>query len=117
MAKEIKIKDFLESEGNRSTADEKSNRVDIVAEDRDGNKILIEVQNETENEYFHRILFGTSRMIMDHVKKLNPTKKFQKSTASTSSISIWETRAIMSITVSQNSWDCITDSRSCCETA
>lgn len=68
LGEKIKIIRFLESEGNRTQADEKSNRVDIVAEDHEGNKILIEVQNETENEYFHRMLFGTSRMIIDHVK-------------------------------------------------
>lgn len=68
LGKEIKIIDFLESEGNKEYADQKSNRVDIVAKDADNNKILIEVQNETENEYFHRILFGTSRIIIDHVK-------------------------------------------------
>ena len=68
LGEEIKIIRYLESEGNRQNADEKSNRVDIVAEDHKGSKILIEVQNQTENEYFHRMLFGTSRMIIDHVK-------------------------------------------------
>lgn len=68
LGEKIKIIRFLESEGNKQQADEKSNRVDIVAEEQNGNKILIEVQNETENEYFHRMLFGTSRMIIDHVK-------------------------------------------------
>ena len=78
LGKEIKIVDFLESEGNKRYADEKSNRVDIVAEDSEGNKILIEVQNETENEYFHRILFGTSRMIIDHVRMGESYEKVPK---------------------------------------
>ena len=69
LGRKIKIDRFLESEGNKRYSDEKTNRVDIVAEDQDRNKILIEVQNETENEYFYRILFGTSRMIIDHVKE------------------------------------------------
>lgn len=68
LGEKITIIRYLESEGNKTQADEKSNRVDIVAEDHKGNKILIEVQNETENEYFHRMLFGTSRMIIDHMK-------------------------------------------------
>lgn len=72
LGREIKIVDFLESEGNRTHSDEKTNRVDIVAKDKDNAKILIEVQNETEDEYFQRILFGTSRMIIDHVKKGDP---------------------------------------------
>lgn len=68
LGKEIKIVDFIESEGNRGRHDEKSNRVDIVAKDANNSMILIEVQNETEDEYFHRILFGTARSIIDHVK-------------------------------------------------
>lgn len=78
IGKEIKIKAFLESEGNKRYADEKSNRVDISAEDTEGNKIIIEVQNETENEYFQRILFGTSKMIMDHIKEGEPYEKVPK---------------------------------------
>lgn len=72
LGREIKILDFLESEGNKRYSDEHSNRVDIAAQDSDGNKIIIEVQNQTENEYFHRILFGTSRMIIDHMKEGMP---------------------------------------------
>ena len=69
LGKKVKIIDFLESEGNRLHEEEKSNRVDILAQDSEGNHIIIEVQNESENEYFHRILFGTSRLIIDHVRK------------------------------------------------
>ena len=78
LGKPIKITDFLESEGNKRYADEKSNRVDIVAQEADGSKILIEVQNETEDDYFHRILFGTSRMIIDHVKQGERYEKVPK---------------------------------------
>lgn len=74
----IQILDFLESEGNKTKAEEKTNRVDIVAKDSSGARILIEVQNETENEYFHRILFGTSRMIVDHIKSGESYEKVPK---------------------------------------
>lgn len=78
LGKEIRIIDFLESEGNKRYSEEKSNRVDILAEDAEGNKILIEVQNETENEYFHRMLFGTSRIIIDHMKQGDSYDKVPK---------------------------------------
>ena len=78
LGKEIKIMDFLESEGNKRYSEEKSNRVDIAAKDNEGNHIIIEVQNQTENEYFHRILFGTSRMIIDHVKSGQNYEKVPK---------------------------------------
>ena len=78
LGKQVKIVDFLESEGNRRYDDEKTNRVDILAVDSDDNKIIIEVQNETESAYFHRILFGTSRLIIDHVKKGEGYEKVPK---------------------------------------
>lgn len=78
LGKQIRIIDFLESESNKRYSEEKSNRVDILAEDSEGNKILIEVQNETENEYFHRMLFGTSRIIIDHMKQGDSYDKVPK---------------------------------------
>lgn len=65
----IKILHMLESEGNRDFEENKSNRVDMLAEDSFGRKILIEVQNETEDSYFHRMLFGTSKIINDYLQK------------------------------------------------
>ena len=44
LGKEIRIIDFLESEGNKRHSEEKSNRVDILAEDAERNKILIEIK-------------------------------------------------------------------------
>ena len=64
----IKIKKMLESEGNKDFEENKSNRVDILAEDKDGKKIIIEVQNETEDSYFHRMLFGTSKVVNDYLE-------------------------------------------------
>ncbi|MCH5228135.1 MAG: Rpn family recombination-promoting nuclease/putative transposase [Muribaculaceae bacterium] len=69
LGQSIKIDRILESEGNKEDEENKSNRVDILAEDADGKKIIIEVQNETENSYFHRMLFGTSKIINDYLQK------------------------------------------------
>lgn len=65
----ITITEILESESNREYEENKSNRVDILARDADGSKIIIEVQNETESSYLHRILFGTSRLISEFLEK------------------------------------------------
>lgn len=65
---EIKIDRILESESNKESAEQKLNRVDILAETTDGTKMLIEVQNQSEVEYFHRILFGTARLIADYTR-------------------------------------------------
>ena len=67
--RKIEITEILESESNRDYEENKSNRVDILARDSDGSKIIIEVQNETEGSYLHRMLFGTSRLISEFLEK------------------------------------------------
>lgn len=69
LGRDIHIVEILESESNREYEENKQNRVDLLAEENDGSKILIEVQNETEDAYFHRMLFGTSRVISEYLQK------------------------------------------------
>ena len=68
LGKEIRIEKILESEGNKEYEENKSNRVDVLAETSDGKKIIIEIQNETEDSYFHRMLFGTSKTVNEFLK-------------------------------------------------
>ena len=67
LEQDIKIHKFLESEGNQESANDKYNRVDIMCEDKDGRKMIIEVQNEREYGYFHRMLYGTSKAITEYM--------------------------------------------------
>jgi len=63
LRRDIKIIKLLESESNQDYADDKFNRVDILAEDETGEIFIIEVQNQSEIDYFHRMAYGTSKMI------------------------------------------------------
>lgn len=67
--KKIKIKKLLESESNKESAEDKYNRVDILAEDEEGHLYLIEVQNETEFAYFQRMLFGASKLVTEYINR------------------------------------------------
>lgn len=69
LKKEIKINSVLESEGNKSREDEKSNRVDLLCEDKEGTLFLFEVQVQSETSYFQRMLFGTSRLVTDYTER------------------------------------------------
>ena len=64
---DIKIHRMLESEGNKNREDAKSNRVDMLAENADGELLLIEVQGEPEFAYFQRMLFGASKLVTDYI--------------------------------------------------
>ena len=64
---EIKIVEILESEGNQESADDKFNRVDILAESDRGELTIIEIQNNRELAYFHRMLYGVSKAITEYI--------------------------------------------------
>ena len=69
LSEEVRIKQILESEGNKEEADDKFNRVDILVENHKGELVIIEVQNTQEYDYFHRMLFGASKAITEHIKE------------------------------------------------
>ncbi len=64
---DVHIKSLLESESNKDRYDDKSNRVDIMAELTDGEKVIIEVQCIRQWDFLHRMLFGTSKVISEHL--------------------------------------------------
>lgn len=63
----IKVIALLESESNRDTQAQKFNRLDLKVENDKNEIILIEVQYEYEFDYFHRMLYGASRAICEHI--------------------------------------------------
>jgi predicted transposase/invertase (TIGR01784 family) len=68
----------LESEGNQETSNDKFNRVDLLAEDSKGELIIIEVQNNRELNYFHRMLYGTSKAVTEYIKMGEPYAHVRK---------------------------------------
>ena len=67
LLRNITIQNLLESESNKQTDDDKFNRVDLLALAEDGELLLIELQVEGQFDYFHRMLFGTSKLITDYM--------------------------------------------------
>ena len=67
LKQDIKIERILESESNQENEADKFNRVDILAEDANKQLIIIELQNTREYDYFHRMLFGTSKAITEYI--------------------------------------------------
>ena len=65
----VRIERILESESNKNTEDDKFNRVDMLAENSHGELIIIEVQNNRELDYFHRMLYGASKAITEYMKE------------------------------------------------
>jgi predicted transposase/invertase (TIGR01784 family) len=78
LGESIKIKQILDSESNKETEDDKHNRVDLLVEDSKGDLVIIEVQNSKEYDYFHRILYGTSKAITEYINAGEPYAKVKK---------------------------------------
>ncbi|SLM32557.1 conserved hypothetical protein [Desulfamplus magnetovallimortis] len=74
----IKILNLLESEGNQKQEDDKFNRVDLMVEDSHKRKIIIEIQNTRERDYLERLLFGTSKVIVENMKLGEDFKNISK---------------------------------------
>ena len=68
LGKTITIKSLLESESNKDDEESKSNRVDLLVQDENGDLLLIEVQGEPEQAYFQRMLFGASKLVTEYIE-------------------------------------------------
>lgn len=67
LGEKIKIKTILSSQGNKEDEDDKYNDVDILVQNTKGEHIIVEVQNTKQYDYFHRILFGASKVITEYI--------------------------------------------------
>jgi predicted transposase/invertase (TIGR01784 family) len=78
LKKDVKIKNILESESNQENENDKQNRVDVLAENENGEIILIEVQFDNEADYFHRIVYGASKSLTERINRGMPYKNIVK---------------------------------------
>jgi predicted transposase/invertase (TIGR01784 family) len=63
----IKITQILESESNQDDEENKYNRVDILTQNSKNELVIIEIQNTYEIDYFHRMVYGTSKALAEHL--------------------------------------------------
>lgn len=78
LGKKIIINNLLESESNKETADDKYNRVDLLAQDEEGELIIFEIQNDHQLDYFQRMAYGTSKTISEYLKEGAAYKNIKK---------------------------------------
>jgi predicted transposase/invertase (TIGR01784 family) len=74
----VTIQKILGSQANKEASDDKYNDVDILVENAQGELIIVEVQNTKEYDYFHRILFGTAKLITEYIKENKPYSDVKK---------------------------------------
>lgn len=65
--KPIKINALLESESNKETIELKKSIADLVVEDEDGNKYIVEIERAFTSNVLHKACFNTSRLVIDSI--------------------------------------------------
>jgi len=78
LKEDIKIQEIIESEGNKETVSDKTNRVDIMVKNSKQELIIIEIQNTRELDYFYKILYNTSKAISERMFEGMPFKEVVK---------------------------------------
>ncbi|MEA1916604.1 MAG: Rpn family recombination-promoting nuclease/putative transposase [Campylobacterota bacterium] len=66
---DITILEILESESNQELQDDKFNVLDVKVKNQKDEVILIEIQYSSELDYLQRILYASSKVITEHMKK------------------------------------------------
>ena len=75
---DVTIESILESEGNKQDEYDKYNRVDILVKSQNNELLLVEVQNDSEIDYFHRMLYGVSKLVTEYIKEGEPYGTIKK---------------------------------------
>ena len=78
LKEDIQIQNILESESNQQLDSDKYNRVDILVKNSKGELVIIEIQNQNEYDYFHRMSYGTSKAITEYISVGEPYQNIKK---------------------------------------
>ncbi len=78
LREDIKVEQILESESNQELAGRKFNRVDLLALNSKGQLIIIELQANSEKDYFYRIMFATAKAMIEHFQLSKPYQEIKK---------------------------------------
>lgn len=74
----ITITEILETESNKIALDDKFNRLDIKVKNSKDEIVLIEIQYNRELDYLQRMLYATSKIIIEHIKESEAYSKIVK---------------------------------------
>ena len=78
LGRKIIIKHIVESEANKAEENDKWNKVDILVEADGKELVIIELQYDSENDYFLRMLYGVSKAITEYIHEGDPYSAVRK---------------------------------------
>lgn len=78
LKRDIVILNLLESEANPDDDEQKINRVDMLVENEQKERLIIELQYSKEFDFFQRMLFATSKHLTETLQKGKPYQDIKK---------------------------------------
>ena len=78
LKEDVEIQSILESESNQQYENDKYNRVDMLVKNSKGELIIIEIQNQSEYDYFHRMAYGASKVLTEYISVGEPYSAIKK---------------------------------------
>jgi len=63
----IKINALLDTESNKETLELKKSIADLVVEDEEGNKYIVEIERSYTPHFIHKACFNSSRLVVDGI--------------------------------------------------
>src|SRR5476649_1720540 len=61
----VKIVALLDTESNKEDKKSKRSLADLIVEDADKNKYIVEIERNVKDSFIHKACFNTSRLIVD----------------------------------------------------
>ena len=78
LGRKVVVQTILESESNCEREGAKNNKLDLKAQIDDGEIAIFEMQIGKQRDFFHRILFGTSKAVVEQLDKGDEYEKIKK---------------------------------------
>ncbi|MDR2763456.1 MAG: Rpn family recombination-promoting nuclease/putative transposase, partial [Tannerella sp.] len=69
LGESIFIRNIGESDSNKTSPDDKFNRVDILTENDKNEIFIIELQIDSQTDYFYRMLYGASKAVTESLQE------------------------------------------------
>ncbi|MDR2727591.1 MAG: Rpn family recombination-promoting nuclease/putative transposase [Chitinispirillales bacterium] len=78
LGRKVIVQKILESESNCDREGGKTNKLDLKAQIDDGEIAIFEMQVGKQRDFFHRVLFGTSKAVVEQLDKGDDYEKIKK---------------------------------------
>jgi len=78
LMEDIFIMEIIESETNKQREKDKFNRIDILVKNSKEELMLVEVQNERQHDYFHRMNYGQAKLTSEYISSGDSYDKIKK---------------------------------------